>query len=381
VKKLSLLIAGVLALALVASGCGAAAAYAVTINGHAITQKDLNDELEAIRNNKTYAQAVEQQLAQGGEKLSGSGRGTFDATFVARVLTRQVFLALVHQGVVKRHIEIKDSDVTAAEKSQEDQFQNQFGNNKVWLAFPESYRRTLARRSAEVQALQNALAKNKVDDKAVADYYNAHKKDFEQTCASHILAAFPGVGAGPPAQPNAQQDADAHAKAQGWKDRIDKGEDFAAIAKAESQDPGSAPNGGDLGCKGGFVKEFTDAMDALQPGQVSGPVRTQFGWHVIKVTSRKQQSLAEATPEIRQTLQGNQQNAIQDFLESALKTAKVVVNPKYGHFEKGDPNTGQQPEIVPPKGPTTTSTTAPLQFGGGGGTGGAGGAGGGSQNP
>jgi len=381
VKKLLVLIAGLGALALVAQGCGAAAAYAATVNGHAISQKDLNDELDAIRANKTYAQAVEQQLAQGGEKLGGSGKGTFDATFVDHVLTRQVFLSLVHQAIVKRHIEIKASDLAAAEKSQQDQFQQQFGNNKVWLAFPKSYRDTLARRAAEVQALQNGLSTTKADDKAVADYYNAHKADFNETCVSHILAAFPGLGTSQqPPPPSAADDAAAKAKAQGWKDQLDKGADFAALAKAQSQDPGSAPQGGDLGCQGGFVKEFTDAMNALQPGQVSAPVRTQFGWHVIKVTSRKQKTLAEATPEIQQTLQGQQQNAIQDFLEKALATAKVTVNPKYGHYQKGDPNAGQSPQIVPPKGPTVTSTTAPLQLPGGG-NGQAPPTGGGSQNP
>jgi PPIC-type PPIASE domain len=389
VKKLSFLLAGLFALALVAQGCGAAAANAATVNGHTISQKDLNDELEAIKGNKTYAQAVEQQLAQGGEKLSGSGNGTFDSTFVARVLTRQVFLAIVHEALLKRHIEVKPSDITAAEKSQQDQFQSQFGNGKVWLAFPKTYRDTLARRAAEVQALQNGLSTTKVDDKAVAAYYNSHKAEFEQTCVSHILAAFPGLGSGSaPPQPSPADDAAAKAKAQGWKDKLNAGADFAALAKAESQDPGSAPNGGDLGCQGGFVKEFTDAMNALQPGQISDPVRSQFGWHIIKVTSRKQQTLAEATPQIQQTLQGQQQNVIQDFLTKALKTAKITVNPKYGHFEKGDPNTGQQPEIVPPKGPTTTSTTAPLQVPGGLGGAGAGGSGGsgtpsggGSQNP
>ncbi len=69
------------------------------------------------------------------------------------------------------------------------------------------------------------------------------------------------------------------------KQRIDAGEDFAALAKEFSEDPGSAANGGSLGEveKGMMVKPFEDALFALQPGQVSDPVRTQFGWHLIKL--------------------------------------------------------------------------------------------------
>lgn len=375
-KKPFVLIAGLAALAGLLAGCGPAAAYAATVNGHQLSQSDLNNELTAIRGNKDYDQAVEQQLAQSGEKLNGSGKGTFDSTFVARVLTRQIFLNLVEQGLAKRHIEVTDAMLADAAKNQEQQFSQQFGGNKVWLAFPKTYRDTLARRAAEVQALQNGLSKTKVDDAAIKSYYQAHLKDFSQTCVSHILAAFPPGPNGTPANPTPDQDAAAKAKAQSWKDRLGKGEDFAAIAKAESQDPGSGAKGGDLGCQGPgtFVKEFSDAMDKLPAGQISDPVRSQFGWHVIKVTSRKQQSLADATQQIRQTLEGNQQNAVQDFLQKAVKQAKITVNPKYGTFDKGDEAAGRQPSVVPPKGPTTTSTTAaPGGTGGivpGGGTGG-----------
>jgi foldase protein PrsA len=385
VKKLLLLSAALVALALVATGCGPAAAYSATVNGHRISQTALNDELEAIRANKTYAAAIQQQLSQGGERLSGSGKGTFDSSFVAHVLTRQVYLEIVRQGLDEHHIKVTDAQLKDARDQQQQQFQQQFGNNKVWNAFTKAYQDTLVRRSAEVTALQDGLAKNKVDDKAIKAYYDAHTKDFEQTCVRHILAAFPGLGqGGAPQQPSPDQDAAAKAKAQSWKDRIAKGEDFAAIAKAESGDTGSGAQGGDLGCEGGFVKEFTDAEAALQPGQVSDPVRTQFGWHIIEVTSRKTKSLDDATPDIKKQLEQDQQSVVSDFLQKALTKAKVTVNPKYGHFDKGDPKKNTQPQVVPPKGPTTSSTTAPGGLGGTGDTGGAGtgsGSSGGSPNP
>ena len=73
------------------------------------------------------------------------------------------------------------------------------------------------------------------------------------------------------------------------KQRIDGGEDFAQLAIAHSNDKGSAGDGGSLGWvnPGTMVKEFEDAMNKLQPGEISGPVRTRFGWHLIKVEERR----------------------------------------------------------------------------------------------
>lgn len=362
-KKAGFLLVGLIALVgLVASGCGPVSSYAATIGGDRVSQKSLNDELEAIRDNKVYGAAVESQLAQSGDKVRGSGKGTFDSSFVARVLTRQIFLEIIHLGIKEKKLTVKQSDLDKARKQQEDSFKQQFANDggvKVWNAFHKEYRDTLVRRAAEVQVLQDGLSKNKVDDKTIKDYYESHQEDFAETCSRHILASFPGDRRSDPSPPPADVEAAAKAKAQEWKDRIAKGEDFAAIAKAESGDTGSGAQGGDLGCQGGFVKEFTDAMNALQPGQVSDPVRTQFGYHIIQVTERKTKTLAEAEPDIRKQLEGESQNAVQTYLEDKIKKSSIKVNPKYGKFSKGDPAKGEQPSVIPPKGPATTTTTNP----------------------
>ena len=75
--------------------------------------------------------------------------------------------------------------------------------------------------------------------------------------------------------------------------RLEAGEDFAAVARDVSQDPGSARTGGDLGffTAGRMVAPFSDAAFALEPGEVSEPVETQFGWHVIKVEERRMTQL------------------------------------------------------------------------------------------
>lgn len=87
---------------------------------------------------------------------------------------------------------------------------------------------------------------------------------------------------------------DAHRTIMQIKDRIDNGANFAEMAKAHSEDT-SASNGGDLGwlSPGDTVREFDQTMDALLPGQISSPVRTQFGWHLIQVIERRSQDVSD----------------------------------------------------------------------------------------
>lgn len=83
---------------------------------------------------------------------------------------------------------------------------------------------------------------------------------------------------------------DAKAKAEQLLDKLKAGGDFEALAKAESQDPGSAANGGDLGyfVKGRMVPGFEDAAFALKtPGELSGLVESPFGWHILRFEDRK----------------------------------------------------------------------------------------------
>jgi peptidyl-prolyl cis-trans isomerase D len=139
-----------------------------------------------------------------------------------------------------------------------------------------------------------------VTDAEVAEAYNKNKARFttpEQRTASHILI---NVKKGAPAA----EDAAAKAKAQSILDDVRKSpNDFAKIAKAQSQDPGSAELGGDLGVvqKGVFVKPVEDAIYSLKEGEVSGLVRSEFGYHIIKITKvvpESQKSLEAAKPEI-----------------------------------------------------------------------------------
>lgn len=108
------------------------------------------------------------------------------------------------------------------------------------------------------------------------------------------------------------------------KAQLDAGADFTALAKERSTGP-SGPNGGELGwfSAGMMVKPFEDAVIALEPGEVSDPVETQFGWHVIRLAETRIVE-APALDEVREELAAEiQARAVQDRLTAA--TAAVTV--------------------------------------------------------
>ncbi|MFC5512553.1 SurA N-terminal domain-containing protein [Massilia jejuensis] len=145
---------------------------------------------------------------------------------------------------------------------------------------------------AEYIVLDAAAVESKVavGDAEVSAFYEANRKRFttpEQRTASHIL-----ITKAQDAKP--AEEAAAKAKAEAVLAEVRKNPaDFAAIAKAQSQDPGSAPQGGDLGVveRGSLVKPVEDAIYGLKEGEVSGIVPSEFGYHIIKVTAVKPQSL------------------------------------------------------------------------------------------
>ncbi len=149
-------------------------------------------------------------------------------------------------------------------------------------------------------SLDALAARTPADPAEVTKFYESNKSRFvqrEERRASHILITV-AKGA-PEAEAKAAQD-----KATALAEELRrKPAGFAEAAKKNSQDPGSAAQGGDLGffARGAMVKPFEDAAFAAKKDEIVGPVRSDFGWHVIRVTEvkpEKGKSLAEATPEI-----------------------------------------------------------------------------------
>lgn len=167
-------------------------------------------------------------------------------------------------------------------------------------------------RQAVVQAYLDATKNRfKFGDALVASFYNLNKAAFNrpaEACVRHILVATQAEG-------------------QAVLREVQGGGDFAAIARAKSQDPGSAAQGGDLGClsPGDTVEAFDRASFS---GAVNQPqlVQTEYGWHVLVVTRRNAAGLApltEVAPVIREQLA---RDAAQKYLDSQLARLTITTN-------------------------------------------------------
>ena len=127
-------------------------------------------------------------------------------------------------------------------------------------------------------------AKMPITDAEIRAEYDAKKASFavpEQVNVSHILVAVD-------ADAGADADAKAKAKAESLAARARAGEDFAKLATENTDDPSGKENGGQLPPfgRGQMVPEFDQAVFDMKPGEIRGPIKTSFGYHVIKLTAK-----------------------------------------------------------------------------------------------
>lgn len=168
----------------------------------------------------------------------------------------------------------------------------------------------------------------KVSDEDAHKYYDEHTTDWDMVKARHILVRFQGSPV--PVRPGTKElsDADALAKAQDIRKRLVAGEDFATVAKAESDDTGSGANGGDLGTfsHGQMVAAFETAAYALKPGEISQPVKTQFGYHIIQMESHQAKAFEEVRADVERRMAPAQS---QKALEDLVKKSAPVYDPDF----------------------------------------------------
>jgi foldase protein PrsA len=151
----------------------------------------------------------------------------------------------------------------------------------------------------------------KVTDKELQEYYDKLKPEIK---ARHILVAD-------------------EAKAKEVKSKLDSGAKFEDVAKEYSTDPGSKDNGGDLGWfgAGAMVPEFENAAYALKVNEISGPVQTQNGWHIIQVTDKKEKKpFKEMKDEIEYQVKVSKLDSatVQKVIDKELKEANVKIEDK-----------------------------------------------------
>jgi len=184
---------------------------------------------------------------------------------------------------------------------------------------------------AEVQAfaarllllnvVQEAVVKERLDEAALREAYQANLPQLTTLEVEHILVA---------------DETDAERIAAEVTP-----ETFGTIAKRESIDPGSAPQGGSLGSfseaefQAQFDPDFVAATLALEPGEISRPIRTQVGWHVIRLVHRDVMPFEDVRDQLEQNATGT---VLGEWFIERLGITNVEVNPRFGRF---DQETGQ----------------------------------------
>jgi hypothetical protein len=188
--------------------------------------------------------------------------------------------------------------------------------------------------------LYKHLLETKPTEGVLKKWFEAHKDDYLQAKARQIVIRCQGslvpVKQG---QQDLTEEA-ALAKAKSLRERIVKGEDFAALAKAESDDPATIAKGGDLGTisHGQLQPELDRAVFTLPAGAVSQPIRTEFGWHLIQLQDRRTADFTEVKAEAEKRFRAESaQNAMQAFRRST----KPVFDE--GYFTSTPPSNQSRP--------------------------------------
>jgi peptidyl-prolyl cis-trans isomerase D len=195
----------------------------------------------------------------------------------------------------------------------------------------ERFRRPEQVRFAYVGVDQESLlAQVEMTDERLAQYYEEHKEEFrqeEQVQARHILFKLPQ-------QAGAEEEARMRAEAEAALSRIRAGEDFSTVATQVSQDSASAQQGGELGFfkRGDMVKSFEDVAFGLEPGMVSEPIRTDFGYHIIKVEEVQEagyRPLAVVIGALRERLTREDLNRFAESKAQVVRDAMVAAGDEW----------------------------------------------------
>ena len=247
------------------------------------------------------------------------------------VLDQIVSYKLLVQESHARKVDATDAEVDSRVQEIQGQFPNEAAFKQMLTARQTTLEqlRSDARQDIAVQKMIDAevAPKSAVKPEQLADFYAKNPDQFKQperVHASHILI---GVPRGADAAAKAQ----ARAKAEQVLKDVKAGKDFAALAKEHSQDPGSAPNGGDLGFfqQGQMVGPFNDAAFSLAPGTVSDLVETEFGFHIIKVAEKQAPraiALEEVKPRLEQfLLERNRQEQTDAFVKGLRSKGKIEI--------------------------------------------------------
>lgn len=275
------------------------------------------------------------------------------------ILKRLIEQELIDQAVKKDNIVVPPEEIQKGFEEykqrfqSEEQFQNYLKHGKVTKESIEE--RIRQRRSLEM--LLEKKGDMKVTDEEAQQFYAKNERFYTEKAgvrASHIL-----VKLSEKATPEAEAKAMEQVKAA--QERLKKGDAFEVVAKEMSQGPAAA-KGGDLGffSKGRMAKEFEEAAFAMKVGQLSDPVRTKFGFHIIKLTDKREdrkKTFDEVKEQIVKSLQNKkfftERRKLLSELEKGAEIEKFIAEapapaPRAPHGMSARPEPGPKPKPATP---------------------------------
>jgi len=298
-----------LALGLILASCASAVAPAATLGGTDITDEQLAHEMDVF----SFLSGLSQQPC-----------GTIDGDETAEAACARFSLSnLIQEHFVGVYATDHDISVTDAQIQKTiEQLDGNVGKKAVddQLAQHHLTRADLtdiARRILLFGEVQTAVTTDQISDADLRQQYQDKILDYTTIQVDHILVKTKAEA----------QAAYEQVTAPGASEK-----DFLALAKKISIDPSVKQNGGSLGSAvaSTYVPEFGEAAAALEPGEISKPVQSQFGWHVIRMVKKDVQSFESAKQAL---IDSRSTTVFNDWLRARIKADGVDVNPKYGRFD------------------------------------------------
>lgn len=255
-----------------------------TVNGQKITVSEYETTLAL------YKQSVEAMYGKSVWDTEVEKGVKYRDKFKENILDQMINIEVVYEQAKKDNLlpTKEEVDKKYNELKKNIDSDKEYKKDMEKIGANDEFLRTQQEQDLAVQNYKENFDKNtKISDEEMKKYYEEHKKDYykDEVKASHILVSTQDKNGKPLSD---EKKKEAKKKAEDLLKRAKSGEEFSELAKENSDDPGSAAQGGDLGyfSKGMMVPEFEKAAFNLKPGEISDIVESSFGYHIIKVTDK-----------------------------------------------------------------------------------------------
>ncbi|MGV3489023.1 MAG: peptidylprolyl isomerase [Tuberibacillus sp.] len=224
----------------------------------------------------------------------------------------QVLQNMVYEKLLSKKYKVTDKEIN-------DKIKELMAQNKI--TSQDQLKAVLAQNGQTLESLKDNVKLNllifkattagvKVSDKEMQDYFNKNKDTLVEVKASHILVKDEKT-------------------ANEVEQKIKNGEDFAKLAETYSTDEGTKTKGGDLGWfhKGDMVQQFESKAFSMKPGEISEPVKSDYGYHIIKLVDKKD-TLNDFKSQVKEAVLQSKAKDAQTVLDKLVKDNHVKVNDK-----------------------------------------------------